>query len=190
MLPELHNQIATHSSESVLHDKSVDSFNDTNQSEGSPYKLELKHHINNYIRSKNALNKSYLSSKGNRNKKFIFSKLERMRLLSESELRKILFKEIEENKRYLEDLNSKTTSIKMFKHQSIPSYTTTLNFNKKSKEKLEIQNKTTQNTLPNSPYRADNLKIRKLTTSPIKSKPNNNSSIPFSHFSKSKFKKP
>lgn len=60
-------------------------------------------------------------SKRSSNKKFVFAKLEKMRLLSESELRKILFKEIAENKKYIENVTSKSGSGRLFKHQSIPS---------------------------------------------------------------------
>ena len=48
-------------------------------------------------------------------KKLVFAKLERMRLLSESELRNILFNEIKENKKFLETLYHQTNSNKLLK---------------------------------------------------------------------------
>ena len=49
----------------------------------------------------------------------MFAKFEKMRLLSESELRNILFKEIDENKRYLEHINSQSHSKRLFKNESL-----------------------------------------------------------------------
>jgi len=42
-----------------------------------------------------------------------------MRLLSESELRKILFKEIEENRRYLEHINHQSNYSRLFTNESL-----------------------------------------------------------------------
>ena len=67
ILPDLKNNIETFSgtSESVLNDWSRDSIEDSsnfNILNGSPYKIELKKHISDYIKSKNAIKNSYMSS--------------------------------------------------------------------------------------------------------------------------------
>ena len=57
----------------------------------------------------------YMTKLKDRTKKLVFAKLEKMRLLSESELRRILFKEIEENKKFLEIVHLQTNNNKLLK---------------------------------------------------------------------------
>lgn len=171
--PELCNQFITHNSatsESILQDVSVDS-RDASQKENrvelEPYKIAIKRHINSYIKSKNQLRSEYLHSKQYPNKKLVFAKLERMRLLSESELRKILFKEIEENKRYLEHLNNSTNNKRLFKNESLSNSRLNEDYSipKFKDQCTDVPNFTLEN------FNKSSVRIRNLNQNSIKISP-------------------
>ncbi|CAI2364577.1 unnamed protein product [Moneuplotes crassus] len=139
-----------------LRDKSMESVQSAaSQTDDNPHRKNIREKVIQYCKPKVEYRKSFVKKQNQPRKKLVLSKLDKMRILSETQLRQLLCKEIQENKKFLESRS------KLFKRRARQS----ISIEDKSPTQIHDEEKDME-------FKSIRISNHKLSINPLSTKEN------------------